>query len=329
VFSFASGIFHPYYVSLLAPFAAALIGAGVGEILPAPLGRAGSARVVRLLAPLAVAAGAATELIVLGGLGGRLSWATPLVLVLAVGSSIALSLKLAPRLRAVVLAIALAGLFAAPVSWAAQTLGHATNGTFPAGGPASTALAGGPGGPGGPGARFGARGGFGPPGGFPHGGPPAARGTFVPPPGAAGGQAAGGGRFGGASTSLTAAVRYVASHGGGTIAVSSQSSAASAIVSSGANVAGIGGFSGRASSVTTSWLAAEVRAGRLRWVLVDSSGGRTLPGDTRTGSQTAINAVQSTCRAVKIPAGSGTSTTIYDCLASAGSLLRASTQGAG
>ena len=28
VFSFASGIFHPYYVSLLAPFAAALIGAG-------------------------------------------------------------------------------------------------------------------------------------------------------------------------------------------------------------------------------------------------------------------------------------------------------------
>jgi 4-amino-4-deoxy-L-arabinose transferase-like glycosyltransferase len=334
VFSFASGIFHPYYVSLLAPFAAALIGAGVGEILPAPLGRAGSARVVRLLAPLAVAAGAATELIVLGGLGGRLSWATPLVLVLAVGSSIALSLKLAPRLRAVVLAIALAGLFAAPVSWAAQTLGHATNGTFPAGGPASTALAGGPGGPGGPGpggpgARFGARGGFGPRGGFPPGGPPAARGTFGPPPGAAGGQAGGGGRFGGAGTSLTAAVRYVASHGGGTIAVSSQSSAASAIVSSGANVAGIGGFSGRESSVTTSWLAAEVRAGRLRWVLVDSSGGRTLPGDTRTGSQTAINAVQSTCRAVKIPAGSGTSTTIYDCLASAGSLLRASTQGAG
>jgi 4-amino-4-deoxy-L-arabinose transferase-like glycosyltransferase len=329
VFSFASGIFHPYYVSLLAPFAAALIGAGVGEILPAPLGRAGSARAMRLLAPLAVAGGAATELIVLGGLGGRLSWATPLVLVMAVGSSIALSLKLAPRLRAVVLAIALTGLFAAPVSWAAQTLSHATNGTFPAGGPASTGLAGGPGGPGGSGARSGARGGFGLRGGFPLGGPPAAGGAFGPPPGAAGGQVGGGGQFGGAGTSLTAAVRYVASHGGGTIAVSSQSSAASAIVSSGANVAGIGGFSGRESSVATSWLAAEVRAGRLRWVLVDSSGGRRLPGDTRTGSQTAINAVQSTCRAVKIPAGSGTSTTIYDCLASAGSLLRASTHRAG
>ena len=33
VFSYASGIFHPYYVSFLAPFTAALIGAGVGEAL--------------------------------------------------------------------------------------------------------------------------------------------------------------------------------------------------------------------------------------------------------------------------------------------------------
>ncbi|HSS39156.1 MAG TPA: glycosyltransferase family 39 protein [Polyangia bacterium] len=40
-FSYASGIFHPYYVSMLAPFAAALIGAGVGMMLDGP-----SARVV-------------------------------------------------------------------------------------------------------------------------------------------------------------------------------------------------------------------------------------------------------------------------------------------
>ncbi|HEY2202124.1 MAG TPA: glycosyltransferase family 39 protein, partial [Solirubrobacteraceae bacterium] len=32
-FSFAQGIFHPYYVSLLAPFAAALVGAGVALVL--------------------------------------------------------------------------------------------------------------------------------------------------------------------------------------------------------------------------------------------------------------------------------------------------------
>ena len=30
-FSFAQGIFHPYYVSQLAPFTAALVGAGVAR----------------------------------------------------------------------------------------------------------------------------------------------------------------------------------------------------------------------------------------------------------------------------------------------------------
>src|SRR4051794_24002349 len=33
VFSFAHGIFHPYYVSLLAPFSAALVGAGAGLVV--------------------------------------------------------------------------------------------------------------------------------------------------------------------------------------------------------------------------------------------------------------------------------------------------------
>ena len=68
LFSAASGIFHPYYVSLLAPFAAALVGAGVGEMLPAPLGRAGSLRSAAVIAPLAIGGGVVTELVVLGKL---------------------------------------------------------------------------------------------------------------------------------------------------------------------------------------------------------------------------------------------------------------------
>ena len=64
-FSFARGIFHPYYVSLLAPFAAALIGAGVGMMLA----RGASARII---APLALTAGVITELVVLGEIGGAL-----------------------------------------------------------------------------------------------------------------------------------------------------------------------------------------------------------------------------------------------------------------
>ena len=76
VFSFASGIFHPYYVSLLAPFTAALVGAGVGEMLPG----ASRARSARIIGPLAVGAGLITELVVLGEIGGQLAWATPLVI---------------------------------------------------------------------------------------------------------------------------------------------------------------------------------------------------------------------------------------------------------
>ncbi len=63
------------------------------------------------------------------------------------------------------------------------------------------------------------------------------------------------------------------------IGVSSQSTAAAAIVSDNADVAGLGGFLGRESSVSISWLAEAVRSGRLRWVIVEQTGGG-LPGDT-------------------------------------------------
>ena len=67
---------------------------------------------------------------------------------------------------------------------------------------------------------------------------------------------------------------YVEQHGGGTIAVASQSSAASAIIGKDADVAGIGGFSGRESDVSISWLAEEVAAGKIRWVLAARAAGR-------------------------------------------------------
>ena len=76
-------------------------------------------------------------------------------------------------------------------------------------------------------------------------------------------------------------------------------------------MAGIGGFSGRESDVSVSWLAQKVRAGNIRWVLVEQGGapgGAGLPGDTRTGSRTAMAAVAKVCRAVTLPAAAnGTS----------------------
>jgi hypothetical protein len=315
-FSFASGIFHPYYVSLLAPFAAALIGAG-------------AASRERWLAPLAIAGGAVTELVVLGELGGQLSWAVPLVVIVCAGCAVALAFA-GTRLRVIVIAVALAALMAAPATWAAETLGHATNGTFPAGGPANVSA-------GGPAGGFGrGGGGFGPPGGFggAAGGPPGgglagaggpggassgARPGALGAPGAPGAGQTGG--FGRNDASVTAAVAYAKSHGGGTVGVSSQSSAAAAILSSDANLAGLGGFSGRESSVTASWLAGEISAGRLRWVVVDSGRGFGLAGDTRAGSQAAMSIVAKVCRKV-----SGVNVTMYDCQGKATQVSAAATE---
>jgi 4-amino-4-deoxy-L-arabinose transferase-like glycosyltransferase len=375
LFSAASGIFHPYYVSLLAPFTAMLVGAGAAQIL----GRGHNARVV---GPLAVLAGVITELIVRSRYPGQLTWLPAVLIAVGVLAVIALATFAAPRVRKVALAAALAALLLAPAIWAVDTLGYATSGTFPSGGPQNVATAGGSG-FGGPGGGFGGRAGgggfagvargagiggggaggvplFGPGGSSTSTGGASARGasagaptglpggagvpTGAPPglggsgrlgggagPGGAGG--AGGGQFG-SDTALTKVLAYVNKHGGGTIVVSSQSSAAQAIVEKGANVAGIGGFSGRESDVSVSWLAREVSAGKIRWVLAEEQGGgglgggsgRGLPRDTRAGAKAAIAAVEKGCQAVTLTStsagtgtavASGTSTagtgTLYDC----------------
>jgi 4-amino-4-deoxy-L-arabinose transferase-like glycosyltransferase len=340
VFSFASGIFHPYYVSMVAPWAAALIGAGVGLMLER--GLAG-----RLIAPLAIAGGAVTEIVVQHQLGGRLSWAVPLVVLAGGGAALVLTSGIGARTRLAAVAVAIAALMAAPATWAAETIGHAANGTFPTGGPAG-ADGGGPGGRGGPGGGFGRPGGgFGAPGGG-FGGPGgfASRGGGFggPPPGASTGAGSRGpgvvanspgntanalnglfgggtrGGFGGGvglnSAALQQSVTYAAAHGGGTVGVASQSSAASLIVSSNAGVAGLGGFSGRESSISVGWLASEVASGRLRWVLVDAGSPFGAPGDTRQGSSAAMSAVTSTCSVTTV---SG----LYDCSGHAAAIARA------
>jgi 4-amino-4-deoxy-L-arabinose transferase-like glycosyltransferase len=271
-FSFASGIFHPYYVSELAPFLAALVGAGVAVMRRSAL------------APLAVAAGVLTELVVLHNTPGTLGWLPPVLVVAGGLAVVALTLG-RDRLRSAALAGALGVLMIAPAAWSVQTLGHATNGTFPAGGPAAVSFAGGPrgfgGGPGGPGGPGGA------------GGAPAGGGGF-------------GGGFGGNSQSLTQAQQYAAQHGGGTIAVSSQKSASSSIITSDAKVAGLGGFSGRESEVTVKWLSQAVHDGRIRWVLVDDGGFQGPGRDGRVGSSKLMSAVSGSCKPTSV-------TSLYDC----------------
>ena len=310
-FSFAKGIFHPYYVSLLAPFAAALVGATAAAALRGD-------HAARVTAPLAIAGGMVTELIVLHNEPGQLTWLPPLLVIGGAGVAVALAAGGQARLRHAVLAAALGLLLVAPASWAVDTLGHPTSGTFPAGGPASAAD-GGPGGfRGGPGRFFRS----GPPQGSPGaGGPPAVAGGFGggPPGGFQGGfgGGGGGGAFGGNSAGLTQIVSYVQQHGGGTIAVSSQSGAAPEIISSGTGVAGIGGFSGRESEVSVSWLAQEVQSGHIRWVVADS-GGPGFGSDGRVGASKATTAVQQACKSVSMTGG-----TLYDCQGAASALLNA------
>ncbi len=371
VFSEAKGIFHPYYVSLLAPFAAALTGAGVAQL------RAGG-RQARVLAPAAIVAGVACEIAVLHQYPGQLRWLVPALIVVGAGAAVALALAGDRAIRTAALGCGVAALLIAPGVWAVDTLGYATNGTFPSGGPQSVLTAGagpgggfgqrvsgpGPGGVplfGGGGSAAGA-GGAGegppqPPGAGAGGAPAGVGGAGAAPPGAGAPSAGvsgvgasstgaptgagpgvgfGGGAVGaplGNSRTITAAIAYAKAHGGGTVAVSSQSSAATAIVDSGAEVAGIGGFSGRESDVSVAWLAGEVSRGEIRWVLAEGSGssGPRLAGDTRQGSRKAMTAVTKACTRVTLSSsatggqgqaagGQGGESALYDCRGRAAAL---------
>jgi hypothetical protein len=275
VFSSAKGILHPYYVSLLAPFIAALVGAGVGLALDRQ-------RLVRGLGAAVLAGGAITEIVVVHTSATDLAWLTP-VLIGGVGAGvIALGSATSARRQTIAVAAVVALLLIAPASWAADTLGHATSGTFPTGGPATTAMTGG-GMPsmaaGGspvrrPTGTGGSQGQIGPKGNAGHSSPAhrVASGTSRTT-GSARASA-----FGGSSQSLAAAIKYVEKHDGGTLIVSSQSSAATAILGSGAKVAGIGGFSGNETQISTAWFAHEVAIGKIRYVLVDSTGGGISDG---------------------------------------------------
>jgi 4-amino-4-deoxy-L-arabinose transferase-like glycosyltransferase len=284
-FSYASGIFHPYYVSLLAPFTASLAGGSAAELLK-------PGAIARVAAPLAIAAGVIVELAVIND-AGNLDWLVPVLLIAAGGAAATLATIAVPRVRAAV-GLFLAAALAGPAIWSAQTLGHATSGTFPAGGPVSTGtMAGGP-----PLRRFGG----------------GRQGGFAGP-----GRGGGGGMFGG-SSNLQQVLAYTRSQGGGTVALSSQSGASQAIIQSGADVAGIGGFSGRESEPSVAWFAEEVRSGNIRWVLTGGQMGGGLGGDGRTGSTTVMTAVANVCTPITTYAGSASSTGLYDCQGKADAL---------
>jgi 4-amino-4-deoxy-L-arabinose transferase-like glycosyltransferase len=176
VFSYMSGIIHPYYMVALAPGIAALVGIGAMAGWRAQLGPRNIAG--RAVAAAAVIATSVWSYVLLDRTPGWLPWLRLVVLVAGVACGIVvlaspwlaefarrrrgrLALALVPAVLAMV-----AGL-AGPAAYALDTVNSTHTGAIPSAGPAAVGF----GGPGGFAGRGSAAGGF-PAGGFPGGGVP-------------------------------------------------------------------------------------------------------------------------------------------------------------
>ncbi len=310
VFSFMSGIIHSYYAVALAPAIAALVGAGIVD-----LWRLRSRRI------------AAGVVLALGlGMSGWLSWQllerTPgfapslglVAMAVAVAAAVVVALPaqaVRAKLPAVALGLGLVALLAAPMAYAADTVGTAYTGGDPAAGPAvaGTGLGGGngpvPGGgngaaPGG-GNGFVGRNGLGP--------------GLAPGIGGSTGNARpGDGGAGPGDNVNQALVDYLlANQGSATwlVAADSANQASAIQLASGKPVMAMGGFSGSDPAPTLEQLQAYIRSGQLRYV-VGGSGGPG--GGGRGGAVTSARAawLAEACSVVEIGG-----TTLYDCAGAA------------
>lgn len=126
-FSFASGVLHNYYVSLLAPALAALVGIGAAVLV-----RGG--RTAALVAVAALAGTAALQLVFLGRIDEltALRVVTPvLILAAATGLAVHAVRQCSERVGRVLVAASAATVLLAPAAWSVSSLGHAATGAFP------------------------------------------------------------------------------------------------------------------------------------------------------------------------------------------------------
>jgi 4-amino-4-deoxy-L-arabinose transferase-like glycosyltransferase len=290
VFSLAHGIFHPYYVSLLAPFTAALVGAAVGVVMSWSLGP----RIVAgLIGVAVVAAAVVVELVVIADYHHQLVWVQTLVVAVGATACVLLLAFSDARIRALPLLAVAGALMVAPAIWSVDTLAYATSSTFPAGGPAkdntaeafivNQAV------PRIPAGFFGPR-------------PLDARGSVpslpVALPAKRNGPTFGSPVYKVSDKALVKIIAYVKAHGGGPLAISQQQVAANAIIAQNTKIAGLGGFTGRESDPTISWLSQQVASGRVRWVYDDGVGNFGAAADGRAGDTAALNAVARSCKLI-------------------------------
>jgi 4-amino-4-deoxy-L-arabinose transferase-like glycosyltransferase len=290
VFSFAQGIFHPYYTTMLAPAVAAISAAGLVMFW-----RARS--VVRFLLPLSVAVTAGWAFVVVSRDTSFHGWTRWAVLGVAAVAIVVLLLGL----RRAGLVAAVVAVLLTPAVWSTATAATASsNGVMPAAGPNT---------PGGGFEIF--RNGQQPPGGTQtpqqrQNGRPT-RGQMPP------------GGFGGDRTELTdeqkRILAYAREHGGGaeiTLAVAGSSQAASPyIMGSDEVVIGMGGFSGSDNAPSVGQLQTWVTEGKLKFVL---GGGDRMGGPGGRDDNGRQEWISQHCSTVDPSAyGGGSTQTLLEC----------------
>jgi len=236
VFSMASGIFHNYYLILLAPAAAALAGAGIAALWTAY--RRGGWRA--WLLPAVLLGTAAWQVQVLADYPAWSAWLAPLLLGgsgLAVGGLVVANLlrgRIARRVAPVLVGVGLLALLLAPAAWASTAVTATGNGNIPTVGPSETRQAGG----------------------------------FGGPTGAQGGQPGG-------ETVGSGLISYLKANQDDyfyLVAVSSANQASSIALSTGEPVLATGGFSGSDPAMTVEKLQELVATKQVRYILLGGGG---------------------------------------------------------
>ncbi len=284
VFFSVAGMFHRYYLSMLAPGVAALVGIGVALLWRAFRQR----RPLGWLLPVAILATVAMQAKILRDYPAYARWMTPTILDIGIAAALVLALsrvRLASPVRTrVVAAAATAGIaimLFAPTVWAGVSVRDGGGGGLPAAGPAQ-------------------QGGFGFPGGNRDGGnaPDAGQGTN------------------------SALLAYLEANRGNAkflVAVPSSMSADSIIINTGEPVMAMGGFSGSDPILTAQSVAQLVQDGTVRFFLLGGGGpgGQQSATSWVTSSCTAVpsSAYQSsTTTTGGFGFGGGT---LYDCASAA------------
>jgi 4-amino-4-deoxy-L-arabinose transferase-like glycosyltransferase len=297
VFSYMSGIIHPYYTVALAPAIGALTGIGVVTAWRARrsmiTGRAAAARAV-LAAALVVTAWWACLL--LGRASGWLPWLRPVILACGLAAAAGVIAERWLTARAMmpsVAALALVAGLAGPLAYSLDTAATPHTGALPSAG-ASVASFGGPGGPGG-------SGGGGPGGGGPGGGGPGTGTSGVPggtsgrPSGTTAGRIPGRtpgqagsfpGGLGGSTQVSSAITKLLASGAAGyrwAAATVGAESAAPFQLASGQPIMAIGGFNGTDQAPTLTQFKQMVAAHEVHYFI--GANGHTFGGGSGDAAQ--------------------------------------------